>query len=81
MPVESEHRGRSPAHLIHLSALTLMQLIVGYPCTSLAAPDTGLVKCLSMLEHTAPGRVLTSDLQSRDQLGVDSHCSAHIEKY
>lgn len=77
---ERGHRSRSPAHLIHLSALTLMQLIVGYPCTSLAAPDTGLVKCLSMLEQTAPGRVMSSDLQSRDQLGMDSHCSANIKR-
>lgn len=62
MPVESEHLSRSPAHLIHLSALTLMQLIVGYPCTSLAASDTGLVKCLSNVgtDSTRESHVLRS---------------------
>lgn len=55
-----------PITLIHLSALTLMRLIVSHPCTLPAASDTGLVKCsCQMLEQTAPGRVVSSDLQSR----------------
>ena len=47
---------------------------VGYPRTSLAASDTGLVKCsCQMLEQMAPGRVMSSDLQSLAQLGVGSY--------
>lgn len=49
--------------------------------TSLAASDTGLIKCSGqMLEQMAPGRVMSSDLQSLAQLGVDSYCNADIER-
>lgn len=33
-----------------------------------------------MLEQMAPGRVMSSDLQSLAQLGVDNYCNADIKR-